>query len=186
MAVCFAIAFHYVKQVHSCIWNYVRKEWYFAVDEVRGNLQVSFTDVQVNSFGIYLSGRSVFKPIHHTTVPPYNRTRASSPCLYDFFSYFFSFFLFSFFFSCEFDFLVNTFAWFRNRGDSFSFCIGKLFPTEKGLFVVSWPPAVWPNVTWWCSHRCLYCLDYFYVPDFDCRLCTGRSFFFAVLRLNVK
>ena len=72
-----------MKQVHCCIWNYVRKEWYFAVDEVRGNLQGSFTDVQVNSFGIYLSGRSVFKPIHHATVLPYNRTRASSPCLYD-------------------------------------------------------------------------------------------------------
>ena len=81
--------------------------------------------------------------------------------------------------SCEFDFLVNTFAWFRNRGDSFSFYIGKPFPTEKGLFVVSWPPTVWPNMTWWCSHRCLYCLD--------CKLCTGREqFFFAVLRLNVK
>ena len=59
----------------------------------------------------------------HTTVPPYNKTRASSPCVYDFFFFFFP--------PCEFDFLVNTFAWFRNRGDSFSFCIGKSFPTEK-------------------------------------------------------
>ena len=39
--------------------------------------------------------------------------------------------LWFFSFLCEFDFLVNTFAWFRNRGDSFSFCIGKSFPTEK-------------------------------------------------------
>ena len=67
MAVCFAVAFHYVKQVRCCIWNYVRKEWYFAVGEVWGNFQGSFTDVQVNSFGIYLSGRSVFRPSH-----PYN------------------------------------------------------------------------------------------------------------------
>ena len=66
-AVCFAVAFHYLKQVHCCIWNYVRKEWQFAVDEIGGNLQGSFTDVQVNSLGIHLSGRSVFKPSH-----PYN------------------------------------------------------------------------------------------------------------------
>ena len=117
----------------------------------------------------------------HTTVPPYNRTRASSPCLYDFLLLLFS---------CEFDFLVNTSAWFRNRGDSFSFCIGKPFPaTEKRLLVVSWPPTVCPNMIWWSFHRCLYsccCLDYFCVPDFGCRFCTSREQNFAVLRLNVK
>ena len=70
VAVCFAVAFHYVKQVHCCIWNYVRKEWHFTVDEVWGNLQGSSTDVQVNSFGIYLSGQSMFKLSHL-----YNRNR---------------------------------------------------------------------------------------------------------------
>ena len=116
----------------------------------------------------------------HTAVPPYNRTRTSSPCLHVFL-----FVCLFVCFSCEFDFLVNTFAWSRNRGDSFSFCIGKPFPTEKRLLVVSWPPTVWPNMIWWCSHRGLYsycCLDYFYVPDFGCRLCTGREQHFAVLR----
>ena len=169
--------FHYVKQVHCCIWNYVRKEWHFAVDDVWSNLQGSFTDVQVNNFGIYSSGGSVFKPSHrHTTVPPYNRTRASSPYLQVFFLFFFFFFclfVLFFFLSCEFDFLVNTFAWFRNRGDSFSFCTGQPFPTEKRLLVMSWPPTVWPNMIWWSSRRGLYsscCLDYFYVPDFGCRL----------------
>ena len=129
-AVCFAVAFHYLKQVHCCIWNYVRKEWQFAVDEIGGNLQGSFTDVQVNSLGIHLSGRSVFKPSHpyNSSVIQQNKSLLPLPlccCCFLIFS------------SCEFDFLVNTFAWFRNWGDSFSFCIGKPFPTEKGLLVVS-------------------------------------------------
>ena len=128
----------------------------------------------------------------HTTVPPYNRTRASSPWPYPLFYFLFYFnfiFFLFFFFSCEIDFLVNTFAWFQNREDSFSLWFGKPFPTEKRLLVVSWPPNVWPNMIRWCSHRGLYsncCLDYFYVPDFGCSLCTGREHNFAVLGLNVK
>ena len=34
--------FHYVKQVHCWIWNYVRKEWHFAVDDVWSNLQGTY------------------------------------------------------------------------------------------------------------------------------------------------
>ena len=115
-SVLLAAAFHYVKQVHCCIWNYVRKEWHFAVDDVWGNLQSSFTDVQVNSFGIYLSGRSVFKPSHPYNSSAIQQNKSLFPLPLRFFS-------------SEFDFLLNTFGWFRNRGDSFSVCIGKSFPT---------------------------------------------------------
>ena len=63
VAVCFAVAFQHVKQAHCCTWkwNYVRKEWHFAADEVWGNLQDSSTGVKVNSFAICLSDLSVFK-----------------------------------------------------------------------------------------------------------------------------
>jgi len=83
--------FHYVKQVHCCIWNYVRKEWHFAVDDVWSNLQGSFTDVQVKSFGIYSSGRSVFKPSH-----PYNSSAIQQNKSFFPLPLWFSFFLFFF------------------------------------------------------------------------------------------
>ena len=51
MVVCFAVALHHVKQVHCCTWKYVCIVWHFASDEVWGNLQDSFTNVQVNCFG---------------------------------------------------------------------------------------------------------------------------------------
>ena len=54
----FCSSVHRLKQVHCCTYNYVRKEWHFAADEV---LQGSSTIAQTNSFGVYLSGRSVFK-----------------------------------------------------------------------------------------------------------------------------
>ena len=83
-----------MKQVHCCIWNYLPKEWHFTVDEVGGNLQDTSADVQVNSFGIYLSGQSMFRLSH-----PYNSSAIQNKSLFP---------LPLWFFSCEFDFLVNT------------------------------------------------------------------------------
>ena len=84
--------FHYVKQVHCCIWNYVRKEWHFAVDDVWSNLQGSFTDVQVNNFGIYSSGGSVFKPSHPYNSSAIQQNKSFLPLPSSFFFFFFFFF----------------------------------------------------------------------------------------------
>ena len=109
------LLFHYVKQVHCCIWNYVRREWHFVWSNLHRRTGEKFCYLLVRSKRV--QAESSIQQFRHTI-----KQELLPPA---------SMIFFFFFPPCEFDFLVNTFAWFRNRGDSFSFCIGKSFPTEK-------------------------------------------------------